>query len=176
MSQVSEIYFPYTVYDTVSLGRYPYMESKFGNLSKMDRKIILDSIEKVGLTDCKDKMITELSGGQLQRVFLAKLFAQDPDIILLDEPTNHLDFKYQVELLEYVRYWSKANNKIVIGVLHDLNLVHYFADSVILLDNGRVVASGNPKYVLNDDIIKDVYNIDIKCFMLNALDKWKNFA
>ena len=71
---------------------------------------------------------------------------------------------------------SKANNKIVIGVLHDLNLVHYFADSVILLDNGRVVASGNPKYVLNDDIIKDVYNIDIKCFMLNALDKWKNFA
>lgn len=176
MSQVSEIYFPYTVYDTVSLGRYPYMESKFGNLSKMDRKIILDSIEKVGLTDCKDKMITELSGGQLQRVFLAKLFAQDPDIILLDEPTNHLDFKYQVELLEYVRYWSKANNKIVIGVLHDLNLVHYFADLVILLDNGRVVASGNPKYVLNDDIIKDVYNIDIKCFMLNALDKWKNFA
>lgn len=176
MSQVSEIYFPYTVYDTVSLGRYPYMESKFGNLSKMDRKIILDSIEKVGLTDCKDKMITELSGGQLQRVFLAKLFAQDPDIILLDEPTNHLDFKYQVELLEYVRYWSKANNKIVIGVLHDLNLVHYFADSVILLDNGRVVASGNPKYVLNDDIIKDVYNIDIKCFMLNALDKWKHFA
>lgn len=176
MSQVSEIYFPYTVYDTVSLGRYPYMESKFGNLSKMDRKIILDSIEKVGLTDCKDKMITELSGGQLQRVFLAKLFAQDPDIILLDEPTNHLDFKYQVELLEYVRYWSKANNKIVIGVLHDLNFVHYFADSVILLDNGRVVASGNPKYVLNDDIIKDVYNIDIKCFMLNALDKWKHFA
>ena len=176
MSQVSEIYFPYTVYDTVSLGRYPYMESKFVNLSKMDRKIILDSIEKVGLTDCKDKMITELSGGQLQRVFLAKLFAQDPDIILLDEPTNHLDFKYQVELLEYVRYWSKANNKIVIGVLHDLNLVHYFADSVILLDNGRVVASGNPKYVLNDDIIKDVYNIDIKCFMLNALDKWKHFA
>ena len=176
MSQVSEIYFPYTVYDTVSLGRYPYMESKFGNLSKMDRKIILDSIEKVGLTDCKDKMITELSGGQLQRVFLAKLFAQDPDIILLDEPTNHLDFKYKVELLEYVRYWSKANNKIVIGVLHDLNLVHYFADLVILLDNGRVVASGNPKYVLNDDIIKDVYNIDIKCFMLNALDKWKNFA
>ena len=176
MSQVSEIYFPYTVYDTVSLGRYPYMESKFGNLSKMDRKIILDSIEKVGLTDCKDKMITELSGGQLQRVFLAKLFAQDPDIILLDEPTNHLDFKYQVELLEYVRYWSKANNKIVIGVLHDLNLVHYFADLVILLDNGRGVASGNPKYVLKDDIIKDVYNIDIKCFMLNALDKWKNFA
>ena len=176
MSQVSEIYFPYSVYDTVSLGRYPYMESKFWNLSKMDRKIILDSIEKVGLTDCKDKMITELSGGQLQRVFLAKLFAQDPDIILLDEPTNHLDFKYQVELLEYVRYWSKANNKIVIGVLHDLNLVHYFADSVILLENGRVVASGNPKYVLNDDIIKDVYNIDIKCFMLNALDKWKNFA
>lgn len=153
MSQVSEIYFPYTVYDTVSLGRYPYMESKFGNLSKMDRKIILDSIEKVGLTDCKDKMITELSGGQLQRVFLAKLFAQDPDIILLDEPTNHLDFKYQVELLEYVRYWSKANNKIVIGVLHDLNLVHYFSDEKIkkyVYNKNKVCYSYlNSKYLEN---------------------------
>jgi len=176
MSQVSEIYFPYTVYETVSLGRYPYIESKFGSLSKTDIKIILDSIEKVGLTDFKEKMITELSGGQLQRVFLAKLFAQDPDIILLDEPTNHLDFKYQVELLEYIRYWSKKNNKIVIGVLHDLNLVHYFADSVILLESGRIVASGNSKDVLNDNIIKDVYDIDIKCFMLNVLNKWEDFA
>lgn len=174
MSQISEIHFPYTIYDTVSLGRYPYTKGMLDKLSKKDNEIILDSIEKVGLTEFKDKMINELSGGQLQRVFLAKLFAQNPDIILLDEPTNHLDFKYQIELLEYVNLWSKSNNKIVIGVLHDLNLVHHFADFVVLLDKGRVVSSGNPSQVLNDERIKDVYDIDIKRFMLDALEKWKN--
>ena len=162
MSQLSEIHFPYTVYETVSLGRYPYLKGAFSSLSKEDVKIILDSIEKVGLTEYRDKMITELSGGQIQRVFLAKLFAQNPDIILLDEPTNHLDFKYQVELLEHVKTWAKTNKKIVIGVLHDLNLVHYFADKVIMLDNGNIVSEGTSMEVLNDDKLKNVYDIDIK--------------
>ena len=121
----------------------------------------------------KNKMITELSGGQIQRVFLAKLFAQNPDIILLDEPTNHLDFKYQVELLEHVKTWAKTNKKIVIGVLHDLNLVHYFADKVIILDNGNIVSEGTSMEVLNDDKLKNVYDIDIKSFMKNILNKWE---
>ena len=152
MSQLSEIHFPYTVYETVSLGRYPYLKGAFSSLSKEDVKIILDSIEKV---------------------FLAKLFAQNPDIILLDEPTNHLDFKYQVELLEHVKTWAKTNKKIVIGVLHDLNLVHYFADKVIMLDNGNIVSEGTSMEVLNDDKLKNVYDIDIKSFMKNILNKWE---
>ena len=172
MSQISEIHFPYTVYETVSLGRYPYTKGFFSSLSKEDIKIVLDNIEKVGLTKEKDKMITDLSGGQLQRVFLAKLFSQDPDIILLDEPTNHLDYKYQIELLEYVKIWSKSKNKIVVGVLHDLNLVHNFADNVIVLDKGVIVSKGKTKDVLNDVKLKDVYDIDIKEFMLKALNKW----
>ena len=164
MSQLSEIHFPYTVYETVSLGRYPYLKGAFSSLSKEDVKIILDSIEKVGLTEYRDKMITELSGGQIQRVFLAKLFAQNPDIILLDEPTNHL---------EHVKTWAKTNKKIVIGVLHDLNLVHYFADKVIMLDNGEIVSEGTSMEVLNNDKLKDVYDIDIKSFMKNILNKWE---
>ncbi|MDU4936233.1 MAG: ABC transporter ATP-binding protein [Peptostreptococcaceae bacterium] len=174
MSQVSEIYFPYTVYETVSLGRYPYSKGIFDTLSKEDKNTILENISKVGLTEFKDKMITELSGGQVQRVFLAKLFAQNPDIILLDEPTNHLDLKYQIELLEYVSHWAKSKNKIVIGVLHDLNLVHHFADSVIMLQNGEIISSGNPKNVLNGEKLKEVYDIDIKSFMVNVLNKWED--
>ncbi|MGL5692525.1 MAG: ABC transporter ATP-binding protein [Peptostreptococcaceae bacterium] len=173
MSQVSEIYFPYTVYETVSLGRYAYSKGIFSSASKKDNKIILDSIEKVGLINEKDKLITELSGGQLQRVFLAKIFAQNPDIILLDEPTNHLDLKYQIELLEYVKIWAKENDKIVIGVLHDLNLVHNFADSVIMLEEGRIISKGSPENVLNDDKLQEVYGINIKDFMINILKKWK---
>ena len=118
-------------------------------------------------------MITELSGGQIQRVFLARVFAQDPDIILLDEPTNHLDLKNQIDLLENLKEWISSNNKIVVGVLHDLNLVQYFADNVLMLKDGQIVAYGNPQTVLNDPILDDLYGIDIKGFMTEILKKWE---
>lgn len=173
MSQITEIYFPYTVYDTVSLGRYAYSKGMLSRLSKQDDEIILDSIEKVGLMDIKDKQITELSGGQMQRVFLARVFAQDPDIILLDEPTNHLDLKNQIDLLENMKEWVQTKNKIVVGVLHDLNLVQYFADNVLMLQNGQVVSYGPPEKVLNEPVLDELYGIDIKSFMVNILKKWE---
>ena len=172
MSQTSQIYFPYTVYDTVSLGRYAYSKGVFSKLSLTDKRIIVDSMKKVGIYELKDKLITELSGGQLQRVFLAKIFAQDPDIILLDEPTNHLDFKNQIDLLENLNEWLKTNNKIVIGVLHDLNLVQYFADKVLMIQSGKVVSYGRPEDVLKGEILNDIYGMDIKEFMVNILQKW----
>ncbi|MGL5345814.1 MAG: ABC transporter ATP-binding protein [Peptostreptococcaceae bacterium] len=173
MSQITQIYFPYTVYETVALGRYAYSDGVFSKLSSEDRDIVLDSIEKVRLFDYKDKMINELSGGQLQRVFLARTFAQNPDVILLDEPTNHLDLKHQIELLEHLTIWTKENNKIVVGVLHDLNLVQYFADNVLVLNNGKVRAYGKPSEVLNEEVLKDIYGLDIKKFMVDILNKWK---
>lgn len=172
MSQISQLYFPYTVYDTVSLGRYAYSTGPFSKLSYEDKQVIIDSMNKVGVYDLKDKMITELSGGQLQRVFLARIFAQDPDIILLDEPTNHLDFKNQIDLLENLNEWVKNNNKIVIGVLHDLNLVQYFADKVLMIKDGEEVSYGTPENVLKDKLLNDIYGIDIKNFMVNILQKW----
>ena len=172
MSQTSQIYFPYTVYDTVSLGRYAYSKGVYSKLSFTDKRIIVDSMKKVGIYELKDKLITELSGGQLQRVFLAKIFAQDPDIILLDEPTNHLDFKNQIDLLENLNEWVKTNNKIVIGVLHDLNLVQYFADKVLMIQSGKVVSYGRPEDVLKGEILNDIYGMDIKEFMVNILQKW----
>ena len=172
MSQITQIYFPYTIYDTVALGRYAYSKGAFSKLSKQDEKIILDSLKKVGLLDIKDKLITELSGGQIQRVFLARVFAQDPDIILLDEPTNHLDLKNQIDLLENLKEWIKVNNKIVVGVLHDLNLVQYFADNVLMLKDGQIVAYGEPQEVLNNPILNELYGINIKEFMLDILKKW----
>jgi ABC-type cobalamin/Fe3+-siderophores transport systems, ATPase components len=172
MSQISRLYFSYTVYDTVALGRYAYMKGAFSRLSKEDKEIIIDSMKKVGIYELRDKKITELSGGQLQRVFLARVFAQNPDVILLDEPTNHLDFKHQIELLENLDEWVKKNNKIVVGVLHDLNLVQHFADKVLILQQGETVDYGLPKDVLNGCKLNEVYGIDIKDFMKNILKKW----
>ncbi|MEN2257717.1 ABC transporter ATP-binding protein [Paraclostridium benzoelyticum] len=114
MSQITQIYFPYTIYETVALGRYAHSTGVFNSLSKEDKKIVLDCIEKVGLSDIKDKSINELSGGQLQRVFLARTIAQDPEVILLDEPTNHLDLKYQIELLEHLSIWAKIIIKLLL--------------------------------------------------------------
>ena len=173
MTQASNIYFPYTVYETVALGRYAHLKGVFSRINKEDDEIILKSIVNVGLIDIKDKLISELSGGQLQRVYLARAFAQDPDVILLDEPTNHLDLKCQIEILDYLNKWTKENNKIVIAVLHDLNLVQYIADNVLLLSNGMLIKYGKVSEVLNNDILKQVYGLDIKEFMINILKKWE---
>ncbi len=173
MSQNSELYFPYSVYDTVAVGRYSYNKGLFFNLSQEDKNIILESIKEVGLLEYKDKMINELSGGQLQRVFLARIFAQNPDIILLDEPTNHLDLKHQIELLEYLDRWTKENNKIVIAVLHDLNLVQHIADNILLMDKGKIISYGKSENVFKDEILKSIYGLDIKKFMINILKKWE---
>ena len=157
MSQASNIYFPYTVYETVALGRYAHLKG----------------VENVGLIDIKDKLISQLSGGQLQRVYLARAFAQDPDIILLDEPTNHLDLKCQIEILDYLNKWTKENNKIIVAVLHDLNLVQAFGEKVVMMNDGKIIGSGNPKDVLTEERLQEVYGIDVKGFMLEVLEKWR---
>lgn len=173
MSQNSQIYFPYTVYETVALGRYAHIDGVFARLSKKDEEIVLNCLSNVGILDLKDKLINELSGGQLQRVYLARVFAQEPDVILLDEPTNHLDLKCQIEILEHINKWTKENQKTVIGVLHDLNLVQMFSDDVIMLSEGYIVSKGKTKDVLSEDKLKEVYGVDIKKFMINALEKWR---
>ena len=173
MSQNSQIYFPYTVYETVALGRYAHIDGVFARLSKKDEEIILNCLSNVGILDLKDKLINELSGGQLQRVYLARVFAQEPDVILLDEPTNHLDLKCQIEILEHINKWTKENQKTVIGVLHDLNLVQMFSDDVIMLSEGHIVSKGKTKDVLSEYKLKEVYGVDIKKFMINALEKWR---
>jgi iron complex transport system ATP-binding protein len=156
LGQIAQIYFPYTVYDTVALGRYAHSAGFLKSLSKGDREFIMNIIDRLGLYDDKDRMINELSGGQLQRVFLARTLAQDPDIILLDEPTNHLDLKHQVELLEYLRGWVREHNKTLIGVLHDLNLVFHFGDAAALMENGRLKALGRPEAVLNGQALQEI--------------------
>ncbi|MBD7913522.1 ABC transporter ATP-binding protein [Clostridium sp. Sa3CUN1] len=172
MTQNSNILFPYSIFETVALGRYAHLNGLFSKLSKDDEDIINKSLELVGILNIKDKLISELSGGQLQRVFLARAFAQNPDVILLDEPTNHLDLRYQIEILDYLKLWAKENNKIIVAVLHDLNLVQNFADKVLMLKDGSIVNNGDTKEVLNGEDLEKVYGIDIKAFMVKTLRKW----
>lgn len=173
MTQITEVYFPYTVLETVSLGRYAYSNGLFSKPTREDLDIVTNCLEKVNIIDLKDKLISELSGGQLQRVYLARIFAQDPEIILLDEPTNYLDLKCQVELLEYLIEWSDKKGKTIIGVLHDLNLVHMLADKVLLIKEGKVFSHGDTKTVLSANVLESAYGLDIKGWMMSVLRKWE---
>jgi iron complex transport system ATP-binding protein len=173
MSQVAEIYFPFTVADTVALGRYAHSKNFISSLSQEDKALVADVLERLGLSEIKERPINELSGGQVQRVFLARTLVQDPEIILLDEPTNHLDLKYQVELLRGLAAWVKENNRTVIAVLHDLGLSRWFADTMALIHDGEIAAAGSPETVLEREKLKHVYGMDVHSFMLESLSAWQ---
>ena len=172
LGQSSPVFFPYTVYETVSMGRYAWAEGFLKSLSAIDKEIIENILNRLDITGIRGRMIDELSGGQLQRVFLARALVQNPEVILLDEPTNHLDLKYQIELLEFLKSWVKENNKTLISVFHDLNLARRFGDTVLLMNNGITAAYGKVEEALNREKLREVYGIDIHGFMLESLGKW----
>jgi len=173
LSQNSNNYFAFKVYDVVMNGRYPYIDGLFSGPTKSDHKIVKEALERVGMFEHKDCKIDALSGGQLQRVYLAKLLSQQPDIILLDEPTNHLDLKYQIETLEFIKEITVNDNKISIVVLHDLNLVQRYADKVIMLASDSDYIVGEPSEILKSDNLIDYYHIDINNWMQETLSLWR---
>lgn len=174
LSQITQVYFSYSIYDTVMMGRFAYGNKKlFYSSTKEDEKIVEEALKAVHMYDLKDKEINELSGGQLQRVFLAKVLAQDPDIILLDEPTNHLDLSYQVELIKYLKNWAKSEVKSIIAVLHDINHALFFSDEILVLNEGEVKALGNVNDVISTSLLRDVYEMDVVSYMKDSLKKWE---
>ena len=177
MSQVNAVYFPYSVYDTVMLGRYQHMRGRlFGGPSPEDREAVERCLASTGLTDMRHRMIDELSGGQRQRVFLAQTLAQDPEIILLDEPTNHLDIRHQVELVDYLHAWCASGNHTVVGVLHDVNLALRLSRDVLFLRDGRIVRAGDFGRVADAAFLRELYGMDIADYMRQSLSRWDSLG
>ena len=173
MTQLSSAYFSYTVYETVMLGRYAHAKRGiFSGDTPEDRAAVEEALACTGTAALRDEPITTLSGGQLQRVFLARTFAQDPRIILLDEPTNHLDLKYQLELVQYLKRWVREGERCVVGVLHDINLALALADSLLLLQNGCVAANG-PADGFDLSRISAIYGVDVGVYMRRSLKRWE---
>lgn len=166
MSQINSIYFDYTVYETVMMGRYAYKKRNLlADNSQEDIIAVEEALTTLHICDIRNRDISTLSGGQLQRVFLAKILAQGPEIILLDEPTNHLDLTYQVELIDFLKTWSEKNKGSVIGVLHDVNHAIRLSENIILIDKGKIEASGTIEHVLNSKLLQKVYKLDVKNYM-----------
>ena len=173
LGQISTTNFDFSVYDTVAMGRYIHLKkSIFPNENAKDKEIIEQYLKQQNLWDIKERSVCEISGGQLQRVLLARAFVQQPNIILLDEPTNHLDIKCQIDLLSNLDEWIENSNKSVIAVLHDINISVMFADKIILMDNGKIVFYGKPENLIKSDLLKKVYQTDVVDFLNKSLKKW----
>lgn len=151
----------FTVYQTVLLGRTPYL----GWLGRAGRTDLEHVSRALAHTDCQslaDRAISTLSGGEQQRVLLARALAQNTPVLLLDEPTSHLDLQYQYSFLNLVRQLAVEKGLAVLMVLHDLNLAGLYADRVVLLDGGEIRAVGVPSEVLTEENVREVYRAPVR--------------
>lgn len=149
-----------TVFELASSGRTPYMKSIWWE-SREDEKIVFDAIRIMGLDDKVNRRIRELSSGEKQRARIARLLSQTPKIFLVDEPTVHLDLKNQIEIMNILKSLT-SEKKTVVAVFHDLNLASLYADRIIVLKNGRISAMGKPVDVIREDLLRDVYGVNVR--------------
>lgn len=148
------------VRDVVAFGRHPHRR-RFAAMADADRSAIDRALRLTGMTTMADRAVDRLSGGELQRVWLATCLAQETGVLLFDEPTNHLDLRFQIETLDLIRDLADHQHSAVGVVLHDLNQAAAVADQVVLMSGGRVRAAGDPADVLTADHLTDVYGLDV---------------
>jgi iron complex transport system ATP-binding protein len=150
----------FTVGEIVLMGRTPHLPLWAGE-SRRDCEIAWRAMVRTRVQDLTERRVGELSGGEQQRVLLARALAQEPQVLLLDEPTAHLDLKHQVGVLELVRALAREENLAVLMTLHDLNQAAQFADRVALLQRGEIVVQGTPQEVFNADLLSRVYGVAV---------------
>jgi len=148
----------FRVYELVMMGRYPHQKGFWGTTAT-DHQAVREAMEQLEIWHLRDQLISQLSGGERQRVQLARALAQSARYLLLDEPTAHLDLRHQVRLLTRLRQWCDERESGMLLVLHDLNLASEYADRLILLSEGRIVAQGTPDQVLTAEHIEQVYRV-----------------
>lgn len=153
--------FDFNVLDVVLMGRSPHKKILERD-NKKDYDIAYKSLEIVGLKDFAERSFTTLSGGEQQRVILARALTQETESLILDEPTNHLDIKYQLQIMDIV----KSLNLTVIAAIHDLNIAAMYCDRLVALKDGQIVGAGKPKDLLTEKFIKDLYEVDTKIEVL----------
>ncbi|MEV7678712.1 ABC transporter ATP-binding protein [Streptomyces sp. NPDC088341] len=147
-----------TVADLVSRGRQPH-QHWWQQWSDEDERAVTEAMARTAVTELADRPVDELSGGQRQRVWIAMALAQETDLLLLDEPTTFLDIAHQVEVLDLVRRLNHEQGRTVVIVLHDLNQAARYADHLIAMKSGRVVAEGHPAEVVTADLVQEVFGL-----------------
>ncbi len=154
-----------TVRELVSFGRFPYSK---GRLTSEDKELIDYALEKLGLVEMAEDRIDTLSGGQLQRAYIAMILAQDTEYILLDEPLNNLDMNHSVQLMKTPRRLVEEEHKTILLVIHDINFAATYADEIVAMKNGGIFAHGSMEEIIQPQILNALYEMDIKICELDG--------
>lgn len=150
--------FPATVFDTVLLGRKPHISWR---INSEDIEIVSNIISLMGLKKMALRQSNELSGGEQQKVFMARALAQEPQVLLLDEPTSNLDMGHQLEVLDIVKSMAIKKKMAAVMAIHDLNMAAQFSDRLIFLKNGKIYNAGTPAEVITVENIRKIYGVEV---------------
>ena len=174
LTQKHNVNYSFTVEEIIRLGRYSYSGGLFAKSSSNDDKAVEEAARLTGMLSLMQQSVLTLSGGELQRTFLAQLFAQNPKLLILDEPSNHLDLVYQRQIFELTREWLAHSGRAVISVVHDLSLAKKYGTHALLLHNGRIEAFDTADKVLTRANLNTVYSMDVYAWMQSQLTIWKD--
>jgi len=147
------------VRDLVAFGRYPHSG---GRPTVEDKEHIGRALEQLDLLPMADRFVDELSGGQRQRAFIAMVLAQDTEYLLLDEPLNNLDMRHSVEMMRLIRRLADELGKTVVVVIHDINFASCYSDTILAMRDGRLLHQGSPAEIMRPEVLRDIYEIDIR--------------
>lgn len=159
--QESQVSFPYTVAETVLMGRASH-HNPLAFESAEDREVARRSMELTDVLRLADRYLHELSGGEKQRVIIARALAQEPGILLLDEPSAFLDLKHQVQILDLLRRLNRERALTIVAALHDLNLAALYFPRLIMLREGKIYRDGTPSEVLTEKTIEEIYGVRVR--------------
>jgi iron complex transport system ATP-binding protein len=151
-----------TVFEAILMGRLPHLADRWSGYGAEDKKSVREVVEALGLCDLVDRNVTCLSGGELQKVIIARCLVQESDILLLDEATAGLDLNHAVEIMEFMRRKAKEESKSIVAVLHDVNLASQYCDRIALLKKGRLRYIGTPEEVISETVLEEIYGIRAK--------------
>jgi iron complex transport system ATP-binding protein len=150
-----------TVSDLVARGRYPH-QRWYRQWSADDEAAVAEALQRTGMTPWAERAVDELSGGQRQQAWISMALAQGTELLLLDEPTTYLDLAHQMDVLDLLRRVNSENGCTVVAVLHDLNLAARYADRLVAIRDGQIVAQGHPAEVITEELLGDVFALDAK--------------
>ncbi|GGH75791.1 iron complex transport system ATP-binding protein [Pullulanibacillus pueri] len=164
LKQSNAINIRITIKDLVSFGRFPYSQ---GRLTETDEAKVKEALHYMRLENIQEKYIDQLSGGQLQRAYIAMVLAQDTEYVLLDEPLNNLDMNHSVEIMKALRRMVDDLKKTVVIVLHDINFASCYSDYIVALKEGKIVKEGQTEDIITSTVLKEVYDMDIQIETIN---------
>lgn len=150
----------FPVRQVLEMGRFPFQNWRGQEAGDDAEALLNEIINRLDLQGLENKPLHVLSGGQRQRVALGKVMAQQPEVVLLDEPTTYLDIHYQMQFMELISSWQRAEHLTVIAVMHDLNLAALYCDKLLALREGKVVAKGTPSEIITPEIVKSLFEVD----------------